>query len=80
MKATPTHDMRSAALEAFLEERRADGYAVESRTALQAVIVRESRFASVLRLLGRGRDDRRLVVSVDEAGAVAAEPAEPRRW
>ena len=30
--------------------------------------------------LGRLRADGRLVVSVDEHGAVSSSPAEPRRW
>jgi hypothetical protein len=73
-------DLRSAALEAYLVRRLADGYQVETRTAVQAVIVRRRRLHLVLRLVGAGAAERRLVVSVDQHGEVSAVAAEPLRW
>ena len=71
-------DLRSAALDAYLERQEADGYRVETRTAVQAVIVRRG---SVVRRLTRSSGgERRLVVSVDEHGEVSEIAAEPRRW
>lgn len=73
-------DLRSAALNAYLEGREADGYQVETRTAVQAVIVRRRRLFDVRRLAGADVAERRLVVSVDEHGEVSAVAAEPLRW
>lgn len=70
---------RSAALDAYLERQEADGYEVETRTAVQAVIVRR-RLDLVRRLTRSTGAERRLVVSVDEHGEVSAVAAEPRRW
>jgi hypothetical protein len=75
-----THDARCAALDAYLDDRRADGYSVETRTGLQAVIFRRHRLHFVMRWFGRGSARRRLVVSVDQNGAVTSVAAEPRRW
>jgi hypothetical protein len=75
-----THDARCAALDAYLDDRRADGYSVETRTGVQAVIVRPHRLNLVMRWFGHGRARRRLVVSVDQDGAVTSVAAEPRRW
>ncbi len=72
-------DRRSAALDAYLERQQADGYEVETRTAVQAVIVRR-RWDVVRRLTRTTGGERRLVVSVDEHGEVSAVAAEPRRW
>jgi hypothetical protein len=77
---TPSDDPRSAALDAYLSLRQADGYKVETRTAMQAVIVRRRRLHAVLRLAGAGVAENRLVVSVDEHGDVSAVAAEPVRW
>jgi hypothetical protein len=74
-----THDARCAALDAYLEARSADGYSVETRTGVQAVIVRRHRLHFVMGWFGRG-DTRRLVVSVDQDGSVTSVAAEPRRW
>jgi hypothetical protein len=79
VRTTPEHDARCAALDGFLEDRQAQGYAIETRSALQAVIVRDRRFDSVRTWFGRGRAER-LVVSVDEHGTVTTVAAEPRRW
>jgi hypothetical protein len=72
-------DGRNAALTAFLEERAAAGYLVETRTATQAVIVRRGTLFRLGRIR-RGRAEDRLVVSVDSDGAITATAAEPRRW
>jgi hypothetical protein len=73
-------DLRAASLDAYLLRREAEGYRVETRTAVQAVIVRRRRF-DVGRLFGRmGPTERRLVLSVDQHGEVTAVAAEPRRW
>jgi hypothetical protein len=76
--ATP--DLRSVALDAYLARRLADGYKVETRTGAQAVIVRRHRLYVVLRLVGSGAAEHRLVVSVDEHGEVSTDAAEPVRW
>jgi len=73
-------DLRSAALDAYLAQRETDGYEVETRTAVQAVIVRRRRLFAIRRLARTGAADRRLVVSVDEHGEVSAIAAEPLRW
>jgi hypothetical protein len=74
------YDPRPAALDAYLARRRADGYHVETRTAVQAVIVRRRRLHVILRFASAGIAERRLVVSVDEHGEVSAVAAEPLRW
>jgi hypothetical protein len=52
---------------------------VESRTDTQAIITRTGVVAGFLHRVGfDGR--KRQVISVDEHGAVTAEPAEPVRW
>ena len=73
-------DARSAALDAHLERRAAHGFRVETRSGLQAVIVRRHRFYFVLRWVARGRAEQRLVVSVDQHGEVASLAAQPVRW
>jgi hypothetical protein len=79
MSVKRADDARSAALDAYLDDRRAEGFAVETRTGVQAVIVRGNRLGSVTRWLGRGRPCR-LVVSVDQDCTVTSIEAEPRRW
>lgn len=79
MSASGTRDVRSAALDAYLDDRCADGYSVETRSNVQAVIVRRHRLHFVLRFFGQG-SARRLVVSVDQDGEVTTIAAEPRRW
>jgi hypothetical protein len=73
-------DLRSEALDAYLVRREDDGYQVETRTAVQAVIVRRDPWYSARRLARTSGADRRLVVSVDEHGEVSAVAAEPLRW
>lgn len=79
MSVPGTQEARSAVLDAYLDDRRADGYVVETRSGVQAVIVRRHRLHFVLRFFGEG-SARRLVVSVDQNGDVTSVAAEPRRW
>jgi hypothetical protein len=74
-----TTDLRAAALDAYLSRQEAAGYRVETRTAVQAVIFRR-RWDLARRFTRTGVGERRLVVSVDEHGAISAVAAEPRRW
>ena len=80
MSAAAIRDARSAALDAFLKERQANGFSIETWTAVQAILVRPPRLYSVKRLFGQNRDRSRFVVSVDEHGVVTSVRAEPRRW
>jgi hypothetical protein len=73
-------DVRTRALDAFLERREADGYRIETRSQMQAVIYRRHRLHIVLRWVARGSAQRRLVVSVDQYGVVTSVAAEPLRW
>jgi hypothetical protein len=73
-------DSRSVALEAYIARRGEHGFKVETRSGLQAVIVRRHPLYFALRWLARGRAEQRFVVSVDEHGEVAAQPAQPLRW
>jgi hypothetical protein len=73
-------DVRTRALDAFLEQREADGYRIETRSQMQAVICRRHRLHIVLRWVARGDAQRRLVVSVDQHGVVTSVAAEPLRW
>ena len=73
-------DARSQALDAFLAQREADGYRIETRTGMQAVICRRDRLHIVRRWVTRGSAQQRLVVSVDQDGAVTSVEAEPVRW
>ena len=75
-----TADSRSAALDAYLAERRSHGFRVETRSGRQAVIVRRHSLYFALRWLAKERAEQRFVVSVDEHGDVAAVPAQPLRW
>ncbi len=78
--ALAAHDTRAQALDAFLAQRESDGYRIETRSQLQAVICRRHRLHHVLRWVVRGSAQRRLVVSVDEHGSVTSVAAEPVRW
>jgi hypothetical protein len=73
-------DARSAALDAYLARRAAQGYSVETRSGVQAVIVRRHRLYFLLRWFARGYAEERLVVSVDQHGEVDSLAAEPVRW
>ncbi len=67
---------RKDGLDAFLDERIAEGYAVETRTDTHAIIVREPKGR---RRFTRDREADRYVVEVDEDGIASMRPAEPRR-
>jgi len=79
MNGPSRNEPRTAALDAYLALREADGYLIETRTPVQAVIVRR-RWDFARRFIRTGAGERRLVVSVDEHGEVSAVAAEPRRW
>jgi hypothetical protein len=67
---------RKDGLDAFLDERIAEGYAVETRTDTHAIIFREPKGR---RRFTRDRESDRYVVEVDEDGTASMRPAEPRR-
>jgi hypothetical protein len=77
---TSEGDPRSAALDAYLERRRSQGFSIETRTGAQAVIVRRHRLHFVLRWFAHGHAEQRLVVSVDQHGEITSLTAEPVRW
>jgi hypothetical protein len=67
---------RKTALDAFLEQKVAEGFGIETHTETHAIIVerpnrRWARF--------RGGEGGRFVVEVDEHGTVTMSPAEPIR-
>lgn len=76
----PTADPRCAALDAYLERQQQRGFTIETRTPLQAVIVRHHPLHFALRWIAQGRAEQRLVVSVDQHGEVTSLAAEPVRW
>ena len=67
---------RADALDAFLDEKLREGYAIETRTDTHAIISRprkgRERFTS-------GADPGRYVVEVDKDGVATMRAAEPRR-
>jgi len=73
-------DARSVALDAYLARRAGHGFRVETRSGIQAVIVRRHPLHFVLRRFAPARAEQRLVVSVDQHGAVTSLAAEPVRW
>ena len=73
-------DVRSAALDAYIARRVAQGFRVETRTGSQAVIVRRHRLYFCLHWFARGLAEQRYVISVDQHGEVASLAAEPVRW
>jgi hypothetical protein len=70
-------DARSQALDAFLRQREAEGYRIETRTLMQAVIYRRRRLHFVLRLVAHGDAQRRLMVSVDQQAHVTTVAVQP---
>ena len=80
MTSGNAEDARSAALDAYLTRRASQGFRVETRGSMQAVIVRRHRLHFVLRWFAPGRAEQRLVVSVDQHGEVTSLAAEPIRW
>jgi hypothetical protein len=73
-------DVRSRALDAYLAQREADGYLIETRSSLQAVICRRHSLHFVLRWFARDSAQERFVVSVDQHCRVTSVAAEPVRW
>jgi hypothetical protein len=67
---------RKDGLDAFLDERAAEGFTVETRTDTHAIIFRR---AKGVRRFTSGEDAGRFVVEVDENGGASMRPAEPRR-
>jgi hypothetical protein len=80
MTSSRAADARAAALDEYLARRALRGFRVETRSGIQAVIVRRHRLHFVLRWVARARAEERLVVSVDQHGEVTAVAAEPVRW
>jgi hypothetical protein len=71
---------RSLALDAYLARRAGQGFRIETRSGIQAVIVRRHRLHFLLRWFAPGRAEQRLVVSVDQNGDVTSLAAQPVRW
>jgi hypothetical protein len=67
---------RRDALDAFLNERIAEGFSVETRTDTHAIVFRQPKG---MRRYTSGDDPGRYVVEVDEDGVVSMSSAEPRR-
>jgi len=80
MNSGQAADTRSGALDAYLARRAVQGFLVETRSDMQAVIVRRHRLHFLLRWFAPGRAQQRLVVSVDQHGGVTSLAAEPVRW
>jgi hypothetical protein len=73
-------DTRSDALDAYLAQRAGQGFRIETRSGIQAVIVRRHPLHFALRWFAPARAEQRLVVSVDQHGEVTSLAAEPIRW
>ena len=80
MTSNQPADARSVALDDHLAQRAGQGFRVETRSGIQAVIVRRHRLHFVLRWFAPERAEQRLVVSVDQHGEVTSQAAEPVRW
>lgn len=80
MKSSQAGNARLVALDAHLAQRAGQGFRVETRSGIQAVIVRRHRLHFVLRWVAPGRAEQRLVVSVDQDGEVTSLAAERVRW
>ncbi len=68
---------RKDGLDAFLDEKLAEGFTIETRTDTHAIIFRRLKG---LRRFTSGDDPGRFVVEVDEGGRVTMRKAEPRRF
>ena len=73
-------DPRSAALDAYIGQRSAQGFRVETRSGAQAVLVRRHPLHFLLRWFARELAEQRFVVSVDQHGEIDSRAAEPLRW
>jgi hypothetical protein len=67
---------RRDGLDAYLEQKVQEGYAVETRSDTHAIIFRRPKG---LKRFTSGRDPGRYVVQVNEDGVATMRPAEPRR-
>ena len=67
---------RRQGLDAFLDQKVAEGFVIETRTDTHAII---SRRPKGLKRFTSGSDPGRYVVEVDEDGSATMRPAEPRR-
>ena len=67
---------RKEGLDAFLDQKVAEGFAIETRTGTHAIIARRPKG---LKRFTSGAEAGRYVVEVDEAGVATMRPAEPRR-
>ena len=67
---------RSESLEAFLDQKVEEGYAIETRSDTHAIIYRRPKG---LKRFTSGPDPGRYVVQVDQDGNATMRPAEPRR-
>jgi hypothetical protein len=72
-------ELRKNALTAFLEERVAEGFRVETRTSTHAIIAPAKRPWSFIDRFRKAESSGRQVVEVDEHGTVTTSPAEPLR-
>ncbi len=70
-------DARSQAFDAFLRKREAEGYMIETRTVMQAVIYRRHRLRFLRRLVTGGSESRRLLVSVDRHAQITSVAVKP---
>jgi hypothetical protein len=73
-------DMRAAALDAYLAERTAHGFRVETRSRTQAIIHRRRRAYLPPWWPGASKGQERHVVSVTHDGAITTDEAQPVRW
>jgi hypothetical protein len=80
MTAGEDANRRSDALVAYIAGLVAQGFRVETRSGVQAVIVRRHPLYFALHWFSRGLAEQRYVVSVDQHGKVASLAAEPVRW
>jgi hypothetical protein len=69
--------IRKDGLDAFLDEKLGEGFAIETRTDTHAIIFRRPKG---WRRFAGGHDPGRFVVEVDEHGHVTMSQAEPRRY
>jgi hypothetical protein len=80
MTSAQLKDVRTIALDAYLTRREAEGFRIETRSGIQAVISRRRPLFFILRWFRRTGAESRLVVSVDQQGIVSSVAAEPLRW
>jgi hypothetical protein len=71
--------MRREAMSAYLDEKVAAGFRVESRTDTQAIIAPASSRLAFLDRFRKTSPRERQVISVDVDGNVTASPAQPLR-